>query len=118
MELTEGNRTTAENIFVAGDFNTGPLDVIHAVADAKDAAAAIDESLMDRYGFTWDNHEMLYSGTREKPENLQINSVENYVRYHAVSLLETVRNTEGAPKLKAISKGNVEADYRIIFPKK
>jgi len=73
--------------------------------------APIDELLMDRYAFTWDNNEMLYSGTREKPENLQINSVNNYVRYHAVSLLETIRNTEGAPKLRAIILGCTHFPY-------
>jgi len=48
VELTEGNRTTRDKIFVCGDFHTGPLDVIHAVADAKGAANAIDEFLMGR----------------------------------------------------------------------
>ncbi|UCE60777.1 MAG: FAD-dependent oxidoreductase [Phycisphaerales bacterium] len=46
IELADGNRTTHEKMFVTGDFRTGPLDVIHAVADAKDAAYAIDEFLM------------------------------------------------------------------------
>ena len=46
VELTEGNRTTHEKIFVSGDFHTGPLDVIHAVADAKEAANAVDHFLM------------------------------------------------------------------------
>jgi formate dehydrogenase major subunit len=46
VELTGANRTTHEKIFVSGDFHTGPLDVIHAVADAKEAAATIDEFLM------------------------------------------------------------------------
>ena len=45
VELTEGNRTSHEKIFVSGDFHTGPLDVIHAVADGRDAAEAIDEFL-------------------------------------------------------------------------
>ena len=44
--LAEGNRSTHEKIFVSGDFHTGPQDVIHAVADAKEAAGAIDEFLM------------------------------------------------------------------------
>jgi len=48
VELTEDNRTTHEKIFVSGDFHTGPQDVIHAVADAKDAAGAIDEFLIGR----------------------------------------------------------------------
>jgi glutamate racemase len=73
--------------------------------------APIVESLMGRYEFTWDNHEMLYSGTRQEPENLQINSVDNYVRYHTVSLLETVRTMEGAPKLKAIILGCTHFPY-------
>jgi formate dehydrogenase major subunit len=46
VDLTEGNRTSSPRIFVSGDFATGPLDVIHAVADAKEAANAIDEFLM------------------------------------------------------------------------
>ncbi len=46
--LAEKNRTTHEKIFVSGDFHTGPLDVIHAVADAKQAALAIDELLVGR----------------------------------------------------------------------
>ncbi|MGA2064257.1 MAG: FAD-dependent oxidoreductase [Thermoguttaceae bacterium] len=48
VEITESNRTTDAKIFVSGDFRTGPLDVIHAVADGKQAAAAIDEFLMGR----------------------------------------------------------------------
>jgi formate dehydrogenase major subunit len=48
VQFTEGNRTTHEKIFVGGDFHTGPLDVIHAVADGKQAAGAIDEFLMGR----------------------------------------------------------------------
>jgi len=89
---------------------TAPTEFYQGPAVGHDQAP-IDESLMDRYAFTWDNHEMLFSGTREKPENLQINSVGNYVRYHAVSLLETVRNTEGAPKLKAIILGCTHFPY-------
>ena len=48
VEITEGNRTTHEKVFVSGDFHTGPLDVIHAVADGKAAASRIDEFLMGR----------------------------------------------------------------------
>ena len=35
----------------------------------------------------------------------------NYVRYHVVSLLETIRRTEGAPKLKAIILGCTHFPY-------
>jgi glutamate racemase len=89
---------------------TAPTEFYQGPAVGHDQAP-IDESLMGRYDFTWDNHEMLYSGTREEPEKLQINSVDNYVRYHTVSLLETIRNTEGAPKLKAIILGCTHFPY-------
>jgi len=46
VELGEGNRTSHEKIFVSGDFQTGPLDVIHAVADAKQTAEDIDQFLI------------------------------------------------------------------------
>jgi ferredoxin len=46
--LADDSHTTHEKIFVCGDFHTGPLDVIHAVADGKEAAYAIDESLLGR----------------------------------------------------------------------
>jgi glutamate racemase len=89
---------------------TAPTELYQGPAVGHDQAP-IDESLMDRYAFTWDNHEMLYSGTREKPENLQINSVDNYVRYHTVSLLETIRHMEGAPQLKAVILGCTHFPY-------
>jgi glutamate racemase len=89
---------------------TAPTEFYQGPAVGHDQAP-IDVSLMDRYGFTWDNNEMLYSGTLEKPENLQINSVDNYVRYHTVSLLETIRNMEGAPKLEAIILGCTHFPY-------
>jgi formate dehydrogenase major subunit len=43
--LGQGNQTGHEKLFVAGDFSTGPKDIISAVADAKQAAAAIDRFL-------------------------------------------------------------------------
>jgi sulfite reductase beta subunit-like hemoprotein/NADPH-dependent glutamate synthase beta subunit-like oxidoreductase/ferredoxin len=43
--LTHDNGTGLEKLFVAGDFSTGPKDIITAVADAKQAAEAIDRFL-------------------------------------------------------------------------
>ena len=40
--LTRENGTGHEKLFVAGDFSTGPKDIISAVADAKQAAETID----------------------------------------------------------------------------
>lgn len=42
----EGITTSQPGLFVAGDFSSGSLDVIHAVASGRAAADAIDEFLM------------------------------------------------------------------------
>jgi len=42
---TRDNETGHEKLFVAGDFSTGPKDIISAVADAKRAAQVIDRFL-------------------------------------------------------------------------
>lgn len=46
--VVDGNyMTTREGIFAAGDVVTGPLTVVHAVAEAKDAAAAMMRHMED-----------------------------------------------------------------------
>lgn len=53
----------------------------------------IDASLFDRYGFDTRNNALLFpSGTRDI-SGVQINSVENYVRYHLVSMVERHRRS-------------------------
>ena len=63
---------------------------------------SIDLSIFSRYGFDWESNNMLFDGDRTSPKNIQINSVENYISYHLVTLLEEIRNTPDAEKLKAI----------------
>ncbi len=46
VQLTEKYRTSDARIYTAGDFQNGSLDVIHSIADGKEAAAAIDTYLM------------------------------------------------------------------------
>lgn len=48
---------------------------------------------------------MLHEGSRSSPRNLQINSVENYITFDVVNLLEQVRSMPGARPLKAIILG-------------
>ncbi len=48
VNQTEGNHTTHEKVFVAGDFNYGSFDVITAVNDAKEVADKIDAQLMGK----------------------------------------------------------------------
>ena len=46
ISMTDEVATDHEKLFVAGDFSTGSLDVIHAVASGKKAAEAIDTFVM------------------------------------------------------------------------
>lgn len=46
ITLTEGQKTSDPAVFSAGDFVSGSLDVIHAVAEVKAAADVIDRALM------------------------------------------------------------------------
>lgn len=46
VEITHSHRTNREGFYIAGDFKTGSLDVIHAVADGKAVADEIDLYLM------------------------------------------------------------------------
>jgi formate dehydrogenase major subunit len=48
IDLLEDHRTSDKKLFVAGDFSMGNGDVIHAVADGKSAADAIDTFLMGK----------------------------------------------------------------------
>jgi thioredoxin reductase/ferredoxin len=46
VQVEGDNRTSREGFYVAGDFSSGSLDVISAVASGKSAADTIDETLM------------------------------------------------------------------------
>lgn len=46
IEPTGRFTTTHNKVFLAGDFSSGSLDIIHSVADGKDVAEHIDEVLM------------------------------------------------------------------------
>lgn len=81
--------------------------------------AKIDLSILKRYGFDWSSNKMLYEGELKNPENIQINSVENYISYHLVSLLENIRKTGQAESLSAIILGCTHYPfYRKVFTKK
>ena len=46
LMVDENNMTTREGVFAAGDVVTGPLTVVHAVAEAKRTAEAIEKYLL------------------------------------------------------------------------
>lgn len=77
-----------------------------------DGSFQIDRTLMDVYNFDFDHNKMLCD-TRNPDDCqiLQINSADNYVRYHLVSLMEKIRNTPDAQPLKALMLGCTHYPY-------
>ncbi len=71
----------------------------------KNPDSIIDTKILERYGFYWKNGAMLYRNTRENPENIQINSVNNYIAYHTVSFMEQLRKADNSGPLKVIILG-------------
>jgi len=67
--------------------------------------AAIDSVLLHRYGFDWSGHHMLYDGELSRPRALQINSIDNYIAYNLLSLLEQLRKAKVRQPLKVIILG-------------
>ena len=81
--------------------------------------AVIDTLILRRYGFDWQDHHMLYRGDRQRPQDLQINSVENYIAYNLVSLLEQVRSARPRHPLKVLILGCTHYPfYRDVFDAK
>jgi len=62
----------------------------------------IEKELWNRYDFDLGNGAMLFDGDTTDPRNIQINSVENYIAFHVVSLMEKIRKTDGALPLNSV----------------
>jgi len=116
----------------AGRGLAGAIDGIHQYIDSAattvrrayrgpsdTSAVPINIQILPRYGFDWEKNRMLFEGSLTRPRNIQINSIENYISYHLVSLLEKIRTTPGAKPLKAIILGCTHYPFfKQIFQKK
>lgn len=71
----------------------------------KRVEAPIDTTNINRYCFDFSDNKILYDGTTEKPTNIQLNSIENNIRYEVISLLEKIRKTKNAKPLKTVILG-------------
>jgi glutamate racemase len=71
----------------------------------KNPQARIERRILNRYEFDYSENRMLLDGTQTEPSALQLNSVEHYLAYHLVTLLEKVRNSQDSPPLRAIVLG-------------
>jgi glutamate racemase len=73
----------------------------------------IDLSLLDIYNFDFSNNKMLYEGSADNGYTaLQINSADNYIRYHLVELMEQLRKANAQP-LKTIILGCTHYPYLL-----
>jgi glutamate racemase len=73
----------------------------------------IDKALLDVYNF--DEKGLLCDASEvDDCRIIQLNSPENYVRYHLVSLLERIRSTPDAQPLKALLLGCTHYPYLTI----
>ncbi|MBL1214767.1 MAG: Asp/Glu/hydantoin racemase [Ignavibacteriae bacterium] len=79
----------------------------------NNSEAQIDITILDRYDFNRNGNELLTKGDKSDMEDIQINSVQNYIKYHVVSLLEKIRKSETNNKLTSIILGCTHYPYYI-----
>lgn len=81
--------------------------------------ASIDKSILARYNFDWSGNKVLYEGKKDSPSKIQLNSVENYISYHLVSLLERMKKSGEPSKLRSLILGCTHYPfYMDIFKQK
>lgn len=118
--LENRNDGQEENIRVFQQAGIGIAEAIDGSPDAIDRKAIaprpdykgptesgsgdmkIEKELWDRYDFDLGNEAMLFEGDTSDPHDIQINSVENYIAFHVVSLMEKIRKTDGALPLNSV----------------
>ena len=71
----------------------------------------IDPKILDLYHFDFSNNGMLYEGAPGAYTQLQLNSAQNYARYHLISLLEKLRTTPDPQPLKVLIMGCTHYPY-------
>jgi glutamate racemase len=78
----------------------------------SDSLYRIDRTLMDAYNFDFSANKMLCDSDEPNSCNeMQINDSENYIRFHLVSLLETMRVSPGSQPMKALILGCTHYPY-------
>jgi glutamate racemase len=78
----------------------------------SDTSYPIDRSLLEVYNFDYDDGKMLCDA--DDPYDctvMQINDPGNYIRYHLVTLFETMRRNTECPEMKAIILGCTHYPY-------
>lgn len=79
-----------------------PREGYRGPSDKAEGDLRIDRELWQRYDFSTAEGELLFDGDISNPENIQINSVENYIAFHVVSLMEKIRKSEDTLALNSV----------------
>lgn len=91
-----------ENIYFIDRSAKAPRKEYKGPTETGTGEMKIDNSILARYRFNMDNGAMLYTGDKNNPHDLQINSVENYISFHLVTLMEKLRNSENTGTLNSV----------------
>ena len=79
----------------------------------------INTKILNRYNFDWSGNKMLYEVSVDKPKNIQINSIENYIAYHVTTLAEEILSDINSKKLSTVILGCTHYPfYTEIFEEK
>lgn len=102
----------AESLDGEKDFISGTLN--HPRKDYRGPSLVskefpIDTSLLDIYNFDFTDNKVLCEGP--DCEAMQLNDIDNYVRYHIVSMMEKISQDPNAKPLKAIVLGCTHYPY-------
>jgi len=115
--IQQGGRGLAEAIDNKPDFiNTGYKKPYPEYKGPSlwDQQYTIHKHLLPYYNFDTTAYRMLYNkNTLQLSDTIEINSIENYTRFHIVSLAEKLRTAEDTIPLKSIILGCTHYPYTI-----
>lgn len=79
------------------------------------AGCQIDRELLPVYNFNMENNAILMEKEGTAITNIQLNSAENYIRYHLVHLCEQLKNKPVSHPLKALVMGCTHYPFHITL---
>ncbi|MFC2116796.1 glutamate racemase, partial [Bacteroidota bacterium] len=113
--VQQGGKGLHESIDNKPEFIKHGTDLIYEAYQGpslNDDFYKIEKKLLDVYRFdTTENHLLYNHRYLKQSDTIQINSIENYVRYHVVSLIEKLSKSGTGPPLKSIILGCTHYPY-------
>jgi peptide deformylase len=86
-----------------------------SIPNIREEVSRKNEVKIEYYDENWNFKEEVYDGVKARIIQHEYDHLDGKL---FVDLINPLRKKLIAPKLRAISKGNVDCDYTIIFPKK